>query len=129
MSYQETLLTILAVNSWDQLPKYPEHFLSLDEMKSSFEVKAYCLEVIKNLPLLVAVNTLVWFVEQKVLGGWENTWCDENNIPATFPTKELAEEELEDFLIDQKSAFLQGFMQDMYKKSDYRIVEKYKETA
>jgi hypothetical protein len=56
MSYLEMLLEILDLNRWDQLPNYPEHFESLDEIEDSMEVQTYCKFVLMNLDLLVEVN-------------------------------------------------------------------------
>ena len=71
---------------------------------SKFEVQEFCL-----------------------FGGWTNTWSweddDGTTIPTTYDTKEEAEIGLNDFFEDCMYALVEGHMEDIPDREDFRIVE------
>lgn len=67
--------------------------------------------------------TKYWMVECRYLGGWGDAEWLEDDKPMRFPTKEVAEEAIDDFIQESVEAELSGFMEDAYDRADYRAVE------
>lgn len=56
--------------------------------------------------------------------GWINTWSDgETGEPTMFDSFEDAVEELDQFLLDEEEAYFNGYIEDKYQRSEFRIVE------
>jgi hypothetical protein len=64
-----------------------------------------------------------YIVETEFLYGWENVWTDEHGNPTVYNTKEEAEAELKDFILDTVWDFEQGNLEEPYDIEQYRITE------
>lgn len=65
-----------------------------------------------------------WEVQEFTLcDGWVNTWCDEDEVPTLFDSREEAEAELQAFLKDMREAVERGDMEDAPTEDSYQIVE------
>jgi len=53
-----------------------------------------------------------------IVDGWVNTWTEDDE-PLTFPSAEKAQEAIDEFFDDLKTAG----MADDYTREDYRVVE------
>jgi len=60
--------------------------------------------------------------ENFLCGGWLNAWNTDDE-PTIFDTIEEAEIALDDFFEDCRYALLEGYMQDIPDREDFRIVE------
>ena len=57
-------------------------------------------------------------------GGWVNCWTDgETNAPSVFNSYQEAKDELDDFFEQEYEAYFNGWIEDMYDRDEYRIVE------
>jgi hypothetical protein len=84
------------------------------------------LEVLAKLGL----DTLTedeYEVQEHTLCGWENTWTtyddDDNEVPSTFSSYDEAEDELRLFFTDCHDAVIEGHMEDVPDREDFRIVK------
>lgn len=57
-----------------------------------------------------------------ICDGWVNTWTSDGE-PEYFDSFSDAVEDLDTFLIDAEESFDQGYLDSMYKREDFRIVE------
>ena len=64
-----------------------------------------------------------YIVETEFLYGWENVWTDEHGNPTVYNTKEEAEAELKDFILDTVVDFEEGNLEEPYDIEQYRITE------
>lgn len=56
--------------------------------------------------------------------GWINCWSDgETGEPTIYESFKDALEELDDFLAHEEEAYFNGWIEDKYDRSEYRIVE------
>ena len=66
-------------------------------------------------------------VQHAVGNGWQNTMVEEDadgtRRPIVYPSREEAQEELDDFLEEQRQAVARGDMNMAYEPSEFRIVE------
>ena len=62
-------------------------------------------------------------IAHATLGGWINTWSDDNGKPVTFETKELAETALKEYLSDETDHFEGGVIDYAPDPEDYKVRE------
>ena len=56
--------------------------------------------------------------------GWINTWSDgETGEPTVFDSFKDAQEELDQFLLDEEEAYFNGYIEDKYQRDEFKIVE------
>jgi len=65
--------------------------------------------------------------EYTLCDGWINTWSYDDGKPVVFSSYEEANQELKDFLLDQRKAVEDGDMAEKYSLEDYRIIPVTKE--
>jgi hypothetical protein len=60
-------------------------------------------------------------------GGWTNTWSveedDGTSVPTVYDSKKDAEDDLDDFFYQMHEDFMNGYIEDMPDREDFRIVE------
>ena len=58
-----------------------------------------------------------------VCDGWVNCWTDGEGVRQTYATKEEAENEIDEFIVDQNIAVFNGHITDAASSDEYRVRE------
>lgn len=61
-------------------------------------------------------------IQTQFIYGWENVWECEGK-PEYFNSYQEAQSALDDFFEDVDADYFNGYIEDKYDRSDYRIVE------
>ena len=58
-----------------------------------------------------------------VCDGWVNCWTDGEGVRQTYATKEEAENQIDEFIVDQNIAVFNGHITDAASPDEYRVRE------
>lgn len=61
-------------------------------------------------------------LQNTICDGWTNTWTSDGE-PEYFDSYEDAKHELDTFLADTDEAYFNGYIEDRYVRSEFKIVE------
>jgi hypothetical protein len=61
-------------------------------------------------------------LQNTICDGWVNTWTSDG-LPEYFDSFADAVDELDTFLMDTQDSFEQGYLDSMYKREEFKIVE------